>query len=168
MQKIRYFTVLTCAALIAGCATIVGQSTHLLPIASTPSDAAVVITDEKGAEIFKGTTPTQVTLAKSDGSYFGGKAYTVKISKDGFQTQSIPVESHVNGWYIGGNLVFGGLIGWLIVDPLNGGMYNLTPETIASTLSTTTAHNNMSRDGIAVMLLQDVPPELRGKMVRIN
>jgi hypothetical protein len=47
---------------VSGCATIMGDSSHVMPISSTPSDASIVITDEKGAEIFKGLTPTTVTL----------------------------------------------------------------------------------------------------------
>jgi hypothetical protein len=154
---------------IAGCATIVGSPTHVLPISSTPSDAVILITDEKGAQVFKGNTPTSVTLQKSDGSYWGGKSYTVTISKPGYETQTIPVTASPNGWYIAGNFVFGGLIGWFIVDPLNGHMYNLSPENISSALANKTAHNNTATDGsIAIMLLQDVPVELRSKITRID
>lgn len=97
--------------MVSGCATIVGEPTQLVPIRSTPSEAAVVITDERGTEVFRGTTPTSVTLQKSDGSYWGGKSYTVAISKSGHEPRNIRVESRPNGWYIAGNLVFGGLIG---------------------------------------------------------
>lgn len=156
-------------AAMAGCATIVGSPTHLMPIASTPSDATISITDEKGAEVFKGVTPTSVTLQKSNGSYWGKKSYTVKISKEGYEAQSIPVVASPNGWYIAGNFVFGGLIGWFIVDPLNGHMYSLSPEVISSTLSTKAAHSNKATDGgIAIMLIEDVPAALRDKMTRIN
>lgn len=156
---------------LSGCATIMGTETHVMPINSNPSDAGVLITDEKGMEVFKGATPTSVTLKKSDGSYFGKKSYTVKISKTGYETQVIPVTASPSGLYIGGNLIFGGLIGWLIVDPLNGKMYNLSPENISSTLaaSVNTSHNNTATNGgIAIMLLEDVPANLRGKMQRIN
>lgn len=151
-----------------GCATIMGSPTHVMPISSTPSEATVLITDEKGVEIFKGVTPTSVTLLKSNGSYWGKKSYTVKVSKTGHDTQNIPVAASANGWYIGGNIIFGGLIGWFIVDPLNGHMYNLSPENITATLSGQTSHNNIAIDGsIAIMLIEDVPVELRGKMKRI-
>lgn len=60
----------------AGCATIIGDRTHLMPINSTPDSATVLITDEKGLQVFRGQTPTSVTLQKSDGSYWGGKDYT--------------------------------------------------------------------------------------------
>lgn len=170
IKKTVLHAVITVSAIaLSGCATIVGSPTHLMPVSSVPSEANVSIVDEKGAEVFKGATPTTVTLQKSDGSYWGKKSYTVRISKPGFQTQTIPVTASANGWYIAGNIVFGGLIGWFIVDPFNGNMYNLSPESINSSLPAGTAHNNSALNGgIAIMLIEDVPAELRSKMVRIN
>jgi hypothetical protein len=140
-----------------------------MPISSTPSDATIVITDEKGMDVFKGMTPTSVMLQKSNGTYWGKKSYIVRISKDGFESQLIPITASANGWYIGGNIIFGGIIGWFIVDPWNGDMYNLSPEAINSTLLGKIAHNNTATDGsISIMLIQDVPAELRSKMQRIN
>lgn len=154
---------------LTGCATIVGSPTQLVPIQSTPSEAAISIVDETGTEIFKGMTPTSVTLQKSNGSYWGKKSFTVKISKEGFQEQSIPVTASANGWYIAGNFIFGGLIGWFIVDPLNGHMYSLSPEAVSATLNAKSAHNNRATDGsISIVLLQDVPQDLRGQMQRIR
>ncbi len=155
--------------LLGGCATIVGDKTQLVPISSTPSDATITIVDERGSEVFKGTTPTTVTLHKSDGSYWGGKGYTVTISKAGYESQVVPIKSSPNGWYIGGNIIFGGLIGWFIVDPMNGAMYTLTPEQVSTNLNGKTAHNNTATDGsISIVLLQDVPQSLRGEMKRVN
>jgi hypothetical protein len=168
MKKIAIVMLLS-AAFLGGCATIVGDKTQLLPISSTPSDASIMITDEKGVQVFKGSTPTSVMLQKSDGSYWGKKSFTVNISKEGYDTQIIPISAHANGWYIGGNFIFGGLIGWFIVDPLNGAMYTLSPEQIAATLGAKVAHNNSATDGsISIVLLQDVPHSLRQEMKRVN
>lgn len=157
------------ATLLGGCASIVGQKTQLIPITSTPSDATIVIVDEKGSQIFKGTTPSSVTLHKSDGSYWGKKSFTVEISKAGYEKQIIPIKASANGWYIGGNIIFGGLIGWFIVDPQNGAMYTLSPDKIISTLGEKTAHNNQADDGsISIVLLEDVPASLRDKMEKVN
>jgi len=110
-----------------------------------------------------------VTLPKSDGSYWGKKSFTVQISKDGYETQMIPLVGSANGWYIGGNFLFGGLIGWFIVDPMNGGMYTLTPENISSSLNGKLAHNNTGKNGnISIVLLEDVPADLLSKMERVN
>ena len=57
--------------------------------------------------------------------YFKPENYQIKASKDGYATQYTPIDSHISNWYWFGNLVFGGLIGWFIVDPLTGDMYYL-------------------------------------------
>ncbi|MCB1755740.1 MAG: hypothetical protein KDJ38_09470 [Gammaproteobacteria bacterium] len=154
------------ASLLAGCATIIGSPQQLLPINSEPAGAKISIVDEKGTTIFEGTTPTTVNLAKSDGSYFGGKEYTVKLEKDGFTSQDIVVNSHVNGWYIGGNLLFGGLIGWLIVDPLNGDMYTLSPKAINESMNSNATSS--SGDSLSIVSLEQVPADLQEKMQSVK
>ena len=166
----KYLKPMSLIFLIAfvGCATIVGDKTHLMSVNSTPDSASVLITDEKGTQIFKGTTPTSVTLQKSDGSYWGGKNYTVEIFKEDYGKRTIAITSSPNGWYLAGNFVFGGLIGWFIVDPFNGAMYNLTPEQINASLGEKSALNDFSEGHIYVVLLDNVPQQLRDKMTRIN
>jgi len=115
-------------------------------------------------EVFKGTTPTTVTL-----QYWGKKTYTVTITKPGYQSQSIPIAATANGWYIGGNILFGGLIGWFILDPLNGNMYTLSPDTLTWNLSASSSHNNKAQDGsIKIVLIEDVPESLRAKIVAVR
>lgn len=157
-----------------GCATIMGEKNQIIPISSSPSDAKIVISDEKGADVFQGQTPTTVTLQKSDGSYFGGKTYSVMISKEGYQSREVTVSHSVNGWYLAGNLVFGGLLGWLIVDPLSGKMYNLSPEAVNASLPQDTSFKMPDKEKmtdekeISIVLLQDVPESLRSKMQALN
>lgn len=169
MKTLTKLLSVTSIFIFMGCATIVGSKTQLMPIKSTPDSAKIEITDESGQVVFKGQTPTTVTLEKSTGKYWGKKSYTIKISKDGFKTQTIAVTAHANGWYIGGNIIFGGLIGWFIVDPLNGGMYSLTPDKINGSLGEVTADNGNAKDtSLSIVLLDDVPKYLRNKMVRIK
>ncbi len=153
-------------ALLFGCATIVGDATHTLPLASSPEGAVIEIRDEKGVEVFKGQTPTTVTLQKSDGSYWGGKKYAVTLTKEGFDPQTIEVKASPNGWYVAGNFVFGGLIGWFVVDPLNGKMYNLAPKEINATLGQKTAQAGVPE--LKFVLLRDLPAELRSKVSEIE
>lgn len=150
--------------MLSACASIVGSPTQVIPIASQPDGATIEITDEKGAKVFSGNTPTNVTLKKSEG-YFGGKTYNVAIAKPGYKSTEIKLVASPNGWYIGGNILFGGLIGWLVVDPLTGSMYTLSPETVSSSLETQTA---AAKGAIHVVLLGDVPEGLRGEMQRVN
>lgn len=126
---------LATTALLSGCATIVGDSSQNIVIDSNPTGADFVIKDNTGQAIASGKTPQTVSLKKSDGSYFGGKDYSVTLTKDNYTSTTLPIISHANGWYIGGNLVFGGLIGWFIVDPLNGGMWTLKPDEIHTQLA---------------------------------
>lgn len=153
-------------ALLFGCATIVGDATHVMPLASSPEGAVIEIRDEKGVEVFKGQTPTTVTLQKSDGSYWGGKKYTITLTKEGFDPQTVNVKATANGWYVAGNFVFGGLIGWFIVDPLSGKMYNLAPKEINATLGQKTAQSGVP--ALKFVLLKDLPADLRGKVSAID
>lgn len=153
---------------IEGCATIVGQSKpELINIRSTPDQASIEITDETGTKIFEGKTPTNVSLKKKKG-FFSGKKYTLKISKEGYADKLITIDTKVNGWYIGGNLLFGGLIGWLIVDPASGAMWTLDTEEVNVSLETAKQSSLQKEDGTKIVLLNDVPQNLRDKMVRIN
>ncbi|VYU55738.1 hypothetical protein [Metakosakonia massiliensis] len=120
--------------LLSGCATIVGDDTQLVQVNSEPTGVQFQIKDETGATVAQGTTPQGVTLAKSDGSYFGKKSYQITMGKDGFSPVTLPIKASANGWYIGGNIVFGGLIGWLAVDPFNGGMYTLKPKQVTAVM----------------------------------
>ncbi len=52
----------------------------------------------------------------------------MKISKDGFTSKSVALRATLNGWYFG-NLLFGGLLGLLIIDPATGAMYKLKQQT---------------------------------------
>ena len=160
---------LWCAPLLAlatGCATIVGEPTQAVPVESTPSDAAVVITDERGKDVFKGTTPTTATLRKSDGSYWGGKSYTVTVSRQGYEPVQVPVLASPNGWYLAGNLFFGSFIGWFAVDPWFGDMYSLSPGEVDASLPERAS--DAAEAGISVLLLEQEPKALSGQLERIG
>jgi hypothetical protein len=137
MRVVKFILGLVAISQFSACATIVGNPNHVLPISSTPSGANIKVIDETGKNVFEGKTPTTVNLPKSDGSYWGGKSYEVTLSRDGFNPKTIPVKTNPNFWYIGGNFVFGGLIGWFIVDPLNGGMYDMYPSAVEAVFDNT-------------------------------
>lgn len=120
--------------LLQGCATIMHGNTQHITVTSVPPGADVKIVDEAGAVAFTGQTPTDVILPKTTGHYFGGKAYTVSIAKQGFATQTVEITHRLSNWYEFGNLL-AGPIGYFVVDPFNGGMYLLGPEAIEVDLS---------------------------------
>lgn len=59
---------------LTGCATIVGDKTQTVQVNSNPAGADFIIRDESGKTISSGKTPQNVTLEKSDGSYFGNSS----------------------------------------------------------------------------------------------
>lgn len=140
-MKTKVMAVILGAVLLSGCATIVGDKTQLVQVNSNPEGAEFQIKDDSGKLISQGKTPQGVTLEKSDGSYFGKKSYQITFSKDGYQPVTLPIKASANGWYIGGNILFGGLIGWFGVDPFNGGMYTLSPKEASASMAPVPASN---------------------------
>ncbi|ABR75395.1 hypothetical protein CBG46_05795 [Actinobacillus succinogenes] len=130
MKKLLISALLGVGVLLTGCATIVGDKTQTISINSNPAGANYSIQDETGKVVQTGVTPANVILEKHDGSYFGKKTYKVTFSKEGYKDSEYSLSTMANGKYILGNLVFGGLVGWFVVDPLNGGMYTISPETV--------------------------------------
>lgn len=113
---------------LSSCATVMRENNQSIPIRANVEDVQIKITDKKGNVVFEGTTPTTINLKTSAGGYFDPQKYEITASKDGFKTQSSVIDWHVSGWYYAGNLVIGGLIGYLIIDPLTGDMYYLDEE----------------------------------------
>ena len=146
-------------ASLTTCATIISGGEQRVNISSAPSEAAIKITDSSGMVVFNSQTPTVAVLKRGQG-WFQGASYRVSISKQGYKTQDIIIQSSLNGgWYIVGNFFLGGLIGWLIVDPLTGAMWTLSPENLDTQLSTTTSSLPQGGD-ISIALLKDIPAAL--------
>ncbi|WP_373741781.1 hypothetical protein [Neisseria sp.] len=128
-------TALAVAALLAlsGCASIMEKSSYPVNVSSTPDGASFTITNRAGKVITQGITPNSVTLKASAG-FFKGEKYTINFHKPGYEPQTFVLDSGISGFYFAGNLLFGGLVGWLIVDPATGKMFTL-PNSAAVTLN---------------------------------
>ncbi|WP_297325616.1 hypothetical protein [Nitrosomonas sp.] len=159
--------ILLASTVLASCATIMGKSApETLNVRSTPDQANVVITDESGTKIFEGKTPTSLPLEKKKG-FFSGKKYDVKILKEGYSEKVVTVDTKVGGWYIG-NLLFGGVIGLLIIDPATGAMWTLNTNEINVTFDALKQSTIIEPDKANIVLLQDVPLSLRDKMIKVQ
>jgi hypothetical protein len=154
------------AVLLLGtsCASIVSKSNYPITINSSPSSAKVTITDKRGVDIYKGNTPTTTRLNAS-GGFFSKASYRVKIEMSGYDDRIFPVLFKLDGWYFG-NLLFGGLIGFLIVDPATGAMFKLDTEYINATLTKSTAEE--STKSLKVIEIDQVPESWKEHLVLIE
>ena len=152
------------STLFSSCATIFGHSSYPVSINSNPSGATVSITDKKGKEVYKGASPATVTL-KSGAGFFSKAEYQVKISSAGYAEQVIPVNYKLNGWYFG-NLLIGGVLGMLIIDPATGAMWKLDTPPINVTLSKSTASTETPT--LKIVDIASIPQSMKDKLVRVK
>ncbi len=191
----KLFSACSIGAVVAlsGCASIVSDSSYPVNITSSPEQAGFEVVNSKGVTIQQGTTPEVVTL-KSGTGYFGSETYTIKFQKEGYEEKTFTLDTSMDGWYVG-NIVFGGLIGFLIVDPITGAMWKLpetatvslsesqnsvaeedaAPESIESADSATeseeqeqAAEEAAAGDTLSFITIDQVPAELRSELVRVN
>lgn len=109
--------------LISSCASIVSDSKYDVRIKSYPENANFLIRDEKGEIVEQGKTPKTVLLEAGD-SYFSKAHYDIEYDFDKSRKYEDKLNPELDNWYWG-NILLGGIIGGLIVDPLTGAMYEL-------------------------------------------
>lgn len=164
IKKIIVLSLSGVMLLTTSCASIVSKNKYPLSINSIPSEAKIVITNKKGVEIFSGQTPATVTL-KSGSGFFGKASYQVKFEKEGYDSKTVPVEFKLDGWYFG-NILIGGLLGMLIIDPATGAMYKLKTEYIQETL--------LKSDGLSgktefkMISIDEIPNEWKNQLVLLE
>jgi len=130
VRSLAFIIVVLALVACTGCASIVDGGPGELTINSMPTQASVKVLDKSGKVVASGQTPCYLKLERGSG-YFGKASYTIQVEKEGHLPQQTELSSHLNaGWYLGGNLLFGGLIGWLVVDPISGAMWDLDKNRI--------------------------------------
>ena len=155
---------LSTATLFSSCATIFGKSSYPVSISSTPNGATLSITDKKSKEVYKGQTPATVTL-KSGAGFFSKAEYQVKISSTGHAEQIIPINFKLNGWYFG-NLLIGGVLGMLIIDPATGAMWKLDTPPINVTLNKSTASKEVPT--LKIIDISSIQKDMKDQLIRIK
>jgi|SoiMethySBSTD1v2_1073268.scaffolds.fasta_scaffold1769816_1 hypothetical protein len=152
------------AAATSGCATIVAKSSQEITVTSAPPGAAVTVTNRAGLVVHSGNTPLTVTLRKGAG-YFKPASYTLRFTKDGFEPSEMHLKGTVSGWYFG-NIVFGGLIGMVAVDPATGAMYKLRPDTVEAALQAVKI-TQIEPGSMTVVSAEDLPAEILAQSTKI-
>lgn len=128
-MKIKSFDIWSMALAVlcfSGCASIVSRSEYEVPIHSNAPTSVEI--RNRGAHVTTVNAPTTITLS-SKSTFFVPSNYTFTFKRDGYDTVVKTRDAYLNGWYIG-NVVFGGLIGLLIVDPATGAMWRLDENPI--------------------------------------
>lgn len=82
-----------------------------------------------GSRVYTGLTPGLLNLETSEG-YFDRANYTVHFKKPGQPEHVVGLNATIRPWYIG-NLLLGGVLGGLVVDPLTGAMWTL-PDKVST------------------------------------
>ena len=164
MKKSISVILLSFILLFAGCASIVSKSNWPVAIISNPEGATVQITNYKGEKIYSGTTPTRIVL-KSKRGYFKGERYKLLFTKDGYDTFAYELDTGLNGWYIG-NILFGGLIGFLIVDPLTGAMYRLDDR--VDVILPVDVSLSSPNSELKIVTLDKVPESLKDQLIALQ
>jgi hypothetical protein len=157
---------LTLGLLSGGCASIIHGGPRTIAVNTQPAGAKATVTKEGGGVVSVNTTPFTIALEPKKG-YFKGQPYNIKLELPGYRPVEVAVRPELSGWYFA-NIVFGGLIGMLIVDPATGSMWNLSPEKIEQSMSDTHAGLLRQGEGFVVVLLSDTTERERAEMVRVN
>lgn len=160
-SAILFFAVL----LSPGCATIVSKTSYNVYIHTDPARATVSITDKKGKEIYNGISPATVRL-KSGAGFFTKAEYRVKISSPGFTEKIVPVTFKINGWYFG-NVLIGGLLGMLIIDPATGAMWKIKDPVVDETLMKS-IETVKATPVLRLIDIKDIPADMKKKLVSLD
>ena len=142
---------------ITSCASIFSGGPKKVSINTTPPGAKITIYDKEGKVVANRQSPTVVPLDRSTG-YFAGQEYRIVIEKPGYKSTEVRVKATINGWYFG-NLFIGGVIGMVIVDPLTGAMFTLSPDKIQETLTPAQRSGLKKGGGLGIMLKEQLSPE---------
>lgn len=131
MKKIVGLLSLVClSTYLGGCASIVSSSSRNVTISTEPDQAQVEIVNVKdnNTSILKASTPHTLNMDASAG-FFQPAEFKIKLSKDGYLPIEKQLKANINGWYFG-NVVFGGLLGILIIDPATGAMWKFYDDKV--------------------------------------
>lgn len=122
----------TLAAILAmnGCASIASSNKPKVNIYALPQVTTYTIKDSAGKVLLTGQTPGAALLETSRG-YFKRQTYSITFSADGYSDSTQALKPTISGWYWW-NILLGGAIGMLIVDPLTGAMYTLPDEVVGT------------------------------------
>ena len=156
-----------CTLVLNGCATIFSTSEYPVTIRSLPTQLTVEVSRSDGHVVHKATTPVTITLTtKKDkkNKHFEGEDYTIKLIRDGDVVGETELKSRLDKWYLA-NMIHGGFIGMLIVDPYTGCMWALNEDVLVTENLSTSAGEASS---LQIKTLDEVSEEKRALLVQVT
>lgn len=159
-------TAIVCLLVLNGCASIVSRKDYPVAIDSAPSGVSFFVADSTGARVHSGTTPASVTL-RTKGGYFKSRAYTIFLERPGMPTREYAIRSSIDGWYWG-NLLLGGLVGMLIVDPLTGAMFKLPPTVLIPLDGSAKVSDQPGAQSLRIASVDTLTPEQKAQLVALD
>lgn len=153
-------------SMLSSCASIVSRSSWPVSVDSNPSGATVTILNSSGKQVYKGTAPATMFL-KSGAGFFRKESYRIRYELDGYPTREIPLEFRVNGWYWG-NLLLGGVIGMLIVDPATGAMYKPSTDFVQENMARNPVGALNTSPSLRICSIGEIPKDMEKQLVKVN
>ena len=152
------------AIMMTSCASILSKSEYPVSLMSSPAGAKVQV-KKNGMVVHEGTTPSTITLSASSG-FFTAAKYEVIFSKKGYPQQTIPLTADIDGWFFG-NILFGGLIGILIVDPATGAMFKL-PESVNAHFASVASIEGNNGKVVHIVDHSTLPAEIKAQLLAVR
>ena len=117
-------SVLFAMSTISSCASMFSSSQYPVTFSSSPSRANIKVYKDHGLLVYEGVTPTTVVLDASSG-FFSSAQYKIEYKKAGYRKATSVLSASIDGVYFL-NILFGGFLGLIIIDPATGAMWKLS------------------------------------------
>jgi len=124
-MKAKIVALLIIPLFFTGCASIIDGGPKVVQINTNPEGAKLTVFNKAGKEISVNTTPATIALKR--GGFYSREDYRFHFEMPGYYPYDTHVKSSIDGWYFG-NVLFGGLLGLVIIDPATGDMWTLSPR----------------------------------------
>lgn len=182
VMKIRRLVAITfVVAGLSGCTTIVDHMVDnindVIGVKSTKEQQSsskghvsanaqvnVVVHGEK--HVSESAVPAKISLKNQSSSGWVVTNYTIRISLPKYYASNITLKKTSDGWHVSNYLGLGKVIGWIIINPANGGVYTLSPDQLPTPPSRKRAVQVANH--ISILTIDSVPKSLQSKMTLVE
>lgn len=159
-------SVIIACLILPSCASIVTKTSYPISVNSSPQDVEFTIKNKKGEEVMKSITPATIKLDAST-KYMSGERYELTFKHPDYKEKTVYIHSSIEGWYWA-NILLGGLIGMLVVDPLTGAMYKLDTTPINVSLTQSKGETKPSEAELTLVDINTLSEEMKEKLIKIS